>query len=1180
MRYLFGNYVLDLQRYELHGAGGLIKLRRKVFQVLAYLLAHRHRVVSKHELFTHVWPDQFVGEATLTSCITTLRKTLGDDGRTPRFVRTLHGQGYRFVAAVEVQEPLPADTAPHAPTLPGEREGGSGDEASTRADLSHPVQPLPEEALALHEAPLPLAMPLNVEHKQVTVLCGALVEAPALAARLGPEAMYHLMHDVLTLAQETVQRYGGTFLQVSGEGFLALFGAPVAQEDHARRAVLAALDLRQRLRVPEALRGQPQVVALRLGLHSGPVVVGPLVHDPQRPYTAVGDTLALATRLQQKAAPDTVLVSAGTYALVQAEVQGEAWTAGPSTASSPLTSAYSVHGFLRRRAGVPWRGGRLRSRFVGRTRELALLHERLALVASRQGQAVGLVGEPGIGKSRLLAEFAHSLDGQSVTYCEGYCLAYGSVTPYLPLRDLLRQLWGLPDTDTPDALIATLQQQMHKAGIVSEEECLLLRQLLDVGREAEALAALSPEVRRARTFALLWQLVLHASQHQPLVLAVEDLHWSDPTSEEWLTALAARVGGAPILLLATYRPGYRLPWLTHSWATQVALPPLTPADSLVVVQAVPQAAQLPACQHQAIVIKASGNPFFVEELALAAVARDDQSRPLPLPDTIQAVLAARLDRLPPETKRLVQIAAVIGPEVPVSLLQRVAGLEKDALHGGLAHLQEVELLYETRLVPEQVYTFRHALTHEVAYSSLLQEQRRVLHARIVEALEALAGDQVAGQVERRAYHALRGEIWDKAVTYGQQVGARAYDRAAFREAAVYVEQALQALGHLPESGDTRGLACDLRLALRNSLVPLGEYGRGLALLSEAETLARARDDRARLGRVLAMMGQTCRLMGDYDSAMAAGRQACALAAALGKHALQVEASYRLGQTYYDGGDFGQAAELQQWSVEVMDRASDTCPAHMRSQARARLARTLGALGAFAEGRRYGEEALRLATLDSRGQTPVIAHACLGELYLAQGDLTHAVQVLEQSLTLCRVSSDQTWLRGIMAGLASAYALQGRLAEGRALVEEAASESLGTGPHPKVFLTRLSEACRLAGRNEEAWQHARQALHLARQQKARGREAHALHQLGAVHAHADPPNVAQAEAYYQQALALAEELGMRPLQAHCHLGLGSLYASTDRRELTRAELSTAIDLYHAMDMTFWLPQAKAVLAQVE
>ena len=321
------------------------------------------------------------------------------------------------------------------------------------------------------------------------------------------------------------------------------------------------------------------------------------------------------------------------------------------------------------------------------------------------------------------------------------------------------------------------------------------------------------------------------------------------------------------------------------------------------------------------------------------------------------------------------------------------------------------------------------------------------------------------------------------------------------------------------------------------------------------------------------------MTGDLDGAMAAGQQALELAAELGDSALQVQASHRLGQAYPAIGDFGRAAELLRRSVEAADRESGTPGTGVRIQSQAWLARTLSVLGAFAEGRRHGEEALRLATLEGRGATPIIVRARLGHLYLAQGDLEPAIRVLEQGLALCRASGDRNSLRLIVAGLGYAYALQGRLAEGRALLEEAISESIRTGArnHPRWFAW-LSEVCRLAGRGEEAWQHARQALDLARQRKARGDEALALHQLGVVQAHADPPDVAQAEAHYQQALALAEELGMRPLQAHCHLGLGTLYAKIGRREQARAELSTAIDLYRAMDMTFWLPRAEGALAQ--
>jgi class 3 adenylate cyclase len=374
MYYIFGGYVLDSQSHELHHAGEPIKLRRKVFQVLAYLLVHRERVVPKEELLEHLWPDQFVGDAALKSCITALRKALGEgpygpaptqsrqEGRTPRCVRTLHGQGYRFVAAVEEREHLPVDAAPPALPLHGIEE------VTHQTALSSPplAPPLPDTRSISVEAP-------DGEHKQVTVLCGALAEAPALASRLGPEAMYHLMREVLALVQDTVQRYEGTLLQVSDEGFVALFGAPVAQEDHARQAVLAALELSKRLRAPDAGQGQAHGVAVRLALHTGPVIVGHLAHDLQRPYAASGDTLRLATRLQQQAAPGALLVSAATYALVQAEVQGEACPALPHDMASVPESVYAVRGLRHRRGGVVGRGSGILSPFVGRDQDMALL---------------------------------------------------------------------------------------------------------------------------------------------------------------------------------------------------------------------------------------------------------------------------------------------------------------------------------------------------------------------------------------------------------------------------------------------------------------------------------------------------------------------------------------------------------------------------------------------------------------------------------------------------------------------------------------------------------------------------------------------------------------------------------------------------------------------------------------
>jgi tetratricopeptide (TPR) repeat protein len=350
-------------------------------------------------------------------------------------------------------------------------------------------------------------------------------------------------------------------------------------------------------------------------------------------------------------------------------------------------------------------------------------------------------------------------------------------------------------------------------------------------------------------------------------------------------------------------------------------------------------------------------------------------------------------------------------------------------------------------------------------------------------------------------------------------------------------------------------------------------------LGKAETLARALDDRPRLGWVLASMALACRITGDPDGALAAGQQALELAVALGDRALQEVASDYLGNTYYAIGDFERAAQILRCQVDTADRESGAPSRDVRIRSQALLARTLGQLGVFAEGRRHAEEALRLATLEGRGATPMIVHAFSSRLYLDQGDLEHAIRVCDQGLALSRVSGNRNMLPIIVAGLGYAAALQGRLADGCALLEEAVREGISTGARRAVYWAWLSEVCRLGGHGAEALQHARQALDLARQQKDRGEEAHALHQLGVVYAYADLPDAAQAETYYQHALALAEALGMRPLQAHCHRGLGTLSATTGQREQARIALSTAVEMYQSMEMTFWLPQAKATLVQM-
>ena len=749
---------------------------------------------------------------------------------------------------------------------------------------------------------------LEGERKQVTVLFADLKDSTELIRGLDPEAAQQLLDPAIHRMMDAVHRFEGTVNQVLGDGIMALFGAPIAHEDHALRACYAALAMQAAMRAytEEVRRTRGLELRMRVGLNSGEVVVRAIGNDLHMDYSAVGETTHLAARMEQMAMPGSIRLTASTLGLVEGLVQVTALGPVPVKGLVEPVEVFELVGASSLRRRLQAAAARGLTPFVGRQQELEALYQALARAQTGHGQVVALVGEAGVGKSRLVHECVHSHRTQGWRVLESASVSYGKATPYFPVMDLLKRYCHVDDGDDVRTIRAKVTGQVLTLDETLQETLPALLALLDAVPDDSPFLDLDPPQRRQRTLDGLKRVLLRESQVQPLLLVFEDLHWIDAETQALLDRLVESLPTAQLLLLVNYRPEYQHGWGSKTYYTQLRLDPLPPASADEFLQALlgddPSLAPL----KQLLIARTEGNPFFLEESVRTLVEtgvlvgepgayRLAQALPtIQVPATVQAVLAARIDRLPPEEKRLLQTAAVIGTEVPLPLLQAIADLPEAALHRGLAHLQAAEFLYETRLFPEPEYTFKHALTHEVAYNSLLLERRRGLHARLVEALEALAPERVAEQVERLAHHALRGEVWDKAVTYCQQAGARAHDRAAFREAVASFEQALQALAHLPEDGDTRVLAIELRLALGSALTALGEYGRRLALLGEAEALARALDDRARLGRVLAEMAQVLRITGDHDGAMAAGQQALELAAALGDSALQVQASHAPG----------------------------------------------------------------------------------------------------------------------------------------------------------------------------------------------------------------------------------------------------------------------------------------------
>ena len=744
------------------------------------------------------------------------------------------------------------------------------DSSAAPAPLTYTPPHLTEKILTTRAA-------LEGERKQVTVLFADIKDSTELIKGLDPEAVQKLLDPALHCMMDAVHRFEGTVNQVLGDGIMALFGAPIAHEDHALRACYAALAMQAAMRdyTEEVRRTHGLELRIRVGLNAGEVVVRTIRNDLHMDYSAVGETTHLAARMEQLATPGTIRLSAATLRLVEGLVRVTALGPVPVKGLSEPVEVFELVGASAVHRRLQAAAARGLTRFVGRQAEFETIRQALARAAAGHGQVVAMVGEAGVGKSRLVYEVVHAHHTQGWLVLESASVSYGKATPYFPVIELLKHYAHIEDSDDVRTLRAKVTGQVLTLDDALQDTLPALLALLDVLPADSPFLKLDPPQRRQRTLEALKRLLLRESQAQPLLLVFEDLHWIDSETQALLDLLVDSLPTARLLLLVNYRPEYQHGWGSKTYYTQLRLDPLPAASADEFLQAllgddVGAAGRSPLqALKQLLIERTGGNPFFLEESVRTLVEtgvlagepgayRLTQSlTSLQVPATVQAMLAARIDRLSAEEKRLLQTAAVIGHEVPLPLLQAIADVPEVALYRSLAQLQGAEFLYETRLFPEREYTFKHALTHEVAYGSLLQERRRTLHASIVAALEGLYPDRLAEQVERLAHHALRGEVWDKAVAYCRQAGNKAAARSAHGEAVAYFEQALSALQQLPERRETMEQAIDLRFDLRASLQSLGELARIPGCLHEAETLAVALNDQQRLWQVYSYDGPIC-----------------------------------------------------------------------------------------------------------------------------------------------------------------------------------------------------------------------------------------------------------------------------------------------------------------------------------
>ncbi|MBI2947010.1 MAG: AAA family ATPase, partial [Verrucomicrobia bacterium] len=731
------------------------------------------------------------------------------------------------------------------------------------------------------------------ERKLVTVLFSDVSGFTSMAEKLDPEETHLVMERYFDLLLEQVHRYEGTINQFLGDGIMALFGAPIAHEDHAQRAVLAALHIQSAVQAYQRELSQSKGINFRVrtGLNTGLVVVGAISENLRMEYTAVGDTVNVASRMLNLAQPGQVVIAEDTHKLTGGyfvmRPLGEQIVKGKS---HPI-KAYAVERAREFRTRIDVELERGFSPFVGRERELALLQERFAAARSGRGQVVFEIGEPGVGKSRLLFEFRRSLEGENFSWLTGRCISFGAQIPYLPVIDIVKRFMRIEEGDDEAAVITKCERAVAGLGQELRPAIPYLRNLLSADPGDDGVAKLDAQMRRLKTFEALRGLIWKLAEGAPLVLVVEDLHWMDKASEELLLYLADSCAATRVLFILTHRPGYPNPFGDRTYATRQMLNRLSDQESIRLAEGMLATSDFPSELRGLITRKAEGNPFFVEEVIkslletgalrrqngryVAAKSLDE----IHVPDTIQDVIMGRIDRLEESPKKALQLASVIGREFTVSLLDRISDL-REQLGKLLQDLKVLELIYERSLFPELAYMFKHALTQDVTYNSLLLQRRKDLHRLVAGAIEELYAERLAEYYEMLAHHYERGEVWEKALHYRMKAGQKAQQGYANQEALAHFNRALAV-------GDR------LHQAVEPSILMAIYAGKGLALFLMSECLASAEayqgmlaiaeraQDRAKQAEALHQAGNSFHWGHELEKALECGERAKALAAETG-----------------------------------------------------------------------------------------------------------------------------------------------------------------------------------------------------------------------------------------------------------------------------------------------------------
>jgi class 3 adenylate cyclase/tetratricopeptide (TPR) repeat protein len=968
-----------------------------------------------------------------------------------------------------------------------------------RLGVSRRPAPMPASYTPKHLADKILAARagLEGERKQVTVLFADVAGFTKMSEKMDPEEVHDLISECLVFLTEEIHRYEGTIAQFLGDGVMALFGAPIAHEDAPQRALYAALGMRERLR-EYALKLKQRGIEfnMRLGLNTGLVVVGRIGDDLTMEYTAMGDTVNLASRMESTAQPGTIQVSENTYRLTEGyfefKPRGEIEVKGKK---EPVKAYQLLEvGRARTRLGISEMRGL--TPFVGRQKELDQLVECFGRAKRGQGQVVGIVGEPGVGKSRLLLHLRAMLPQGEYTYLEGRCIYYGGALPFVPFLDVLRSHFDIKEGEGDLVIKKKMSEKVKQLDDKLKDILPPLEYILSLKVEDEDYLKLDPALRRVRIFESIRNLLVRESQNIPLVLAIEDLHWIDKSSEEFLGYLIGGLAGTNILLLLLYRPEYTHQWGSKTYYMQIRVDELSLETSAEMVQAILKEGKAAQDLTKLILDRAAGNPLFMEELTHNLLEngfiqkKDHQyllsRKPseIQVPDTVQGIIAARMDRLEEHLKRTMQVASVIGRDFAYRILHAITGMQQE-LKSRLLNLQELEFIYEKTLFPELEYIFKHALTQEVAYNSLLLKRRKGIHDRIGKAIEELYPDRLEEFYEMLAHHYSRAENLEKAYQYLRLSGEKAVRGYSNWEAIHFFKEAIALTERLPESNENKRKGMEIRYLMKNAVRPLGYPDDSLEILQEGERLAKELGDDRSLAAFYAAMGLCSTVRGDPVQGAEYQEKCIEAAEKVEDVELTTQAAFELCATYLISGEFYKVPALASRAIALLEKTGRELEFYglfynPYSLLLGSLGVAKGGLGYFKEGEELCKRGLEFASKVEDPYTPASAKYMYGTFYCVRGDGTGAVHLLERAVQECEQVQFLILIGSFYGVLAWGYCLTGQLNAARETAEKAIKiqGDLGTQFYLPITYAVLSMVCLEEGGLDSAQRYAEKALETA------------------------------------------------------------------------------------------------------